>query len=49
MFELLIEERDWTRQRFCGSAAQALEDAREALNQGKPVKIVPIREYDETP
>lgn len=49
MFELWIWERDRTRQRFCGSAAQALEDAREALNQGKPVKIVPIREYDETP
>lgn len=49
MLELWILERDRTRQRFCGSVAQALEDAREALKQGKPVKIIPIRECDEAP
>lgn len=49
MFDLWIWEHGRTRQRFCWSAAKALEDAREALMQGKPVKILPIREYDETP
>lgn len=49
MFELWIWEQDRTRQRFCGSLESALAGVMEALEKGKPVKIVPIREYDETP
>lgn len=49
MIQLWIWEQNRTRQRFCGSLESALKGAREALEQGKPVKILPIREYDETP
>lgn len=49
MIELWIWEEDRTRQRFCGSLAQALEDAREALAEGKPVQLIHIREYHEAP
>lgn len=36
-----------TRQRFCGSIESALADAREALEQGKPVQIIPRSEPEE--
>lgn len=45
MTELWIyESRDRTRQRFCGTLDQALEDARAALEQGQAVQILPPRE-----
>lgn len=49
MLELWIYEQNKTRQRFCGSLDRALEGAREALKQGKPVKVIPTKEYDEAP
>lgn len=51
MTELWIFENGRTRQRFYGSAAQALEGAQEALEQGKAVQIMPSRraEQDEAP
>lgn len=51
MTELWIWEQNRTRQRFCGSLDRALEGAREALEQGKAVQIIPDNrwvEQDET-
>lgn len=44
MTELWIfEPGGRTRQRFCGNLDSALADAREALERGEPVQIVPHR------
>lgn len=49
MTELWILEQSRTRQRFCSSVDQALEDARAALEQGSSIQIIPGREYEDTP
>lgn len=50
MTELWIyEAKGKIRQRICGTLDRALEGAREALEQGKPVRIIPAEHGDEAP
>lgn len=47
MMELWIYEHNRTRQRFCGNLDRALEDARDTLEKGRAVQIVPHGDPDE--